>query len=147
MQNFISTFSPLQSFQFVNVQLCWEQRSPHCHGCHGPPRIGRYGDRSPPRRLAAVARSHPWKTLPAQVGFRGDATWRPRLPRVAASDLWNNCRGEDYLRRDRHGEDGYLAGHATWYAGLIESTAQSSCFHEVLRSRGSGVICFCQHWD
>ena len=37
MQNFISTFSGSKSFQFMNEQLCWEQRSIHCDDCHGPP--------------------------------------------------------------------------------------------------------------
>ena len=108
MQNFISTFSQVKWFQFMNEQLSREQGSPHRHDCHGPPhapRVGLHDDRSPPRRLAAVARSDPWKTTPAQVGFRGDATWRRRLPWVLGSDLWNNSRGEDYLRRDRRGED------------------------------------------
>ena len=81
MQNFISTFSPSKSFGFVNEQLCWEQGSRHCHDCHDPPhapRVGCHDDRSPPRRLAAVARS----------------------------DLCRTNRGQDYLRRDRWGEDG-----------------------------------------
>jgi len=108
MQNFISTFSPSKSFQFVTEQLSREKESPHRHDCHGPPhapRVGRHDDRSPPRRLAAVARSDPWKTPPAQVGFSQDATWRRRLPWVVGSDLRNNGRGGDYLRRDRRGED------------------------------------------
>jgi hypothetical protein len=109
MQNFISTFSPSKSFQFVNEQLSREEESPHRNGCHSPPhapRVGGHDDRSPPRRLAAVARSDPWKTPPAQVGFYGDATWRRRLPWVVGSDLWNNSRGGDYLLRDRRDEDG-----------------------------------------
>jgi hypothetical protein len=88
MQNFITMFSPSKSFPFLNEQLCWEQRSPHRHDCHGPPhasRVGLHDDRSPPRRLAAVARSDPWKTPPAQVGFRGDATRRRRLGWAASS--------------------------------------------------------------
>jgi hypothetical protein len=108
MQNLISTFSPSKSFQFVNDQLSREGGSPHCHDCHDPPhaaRVGRHDDRSPPRRLAAVARSDPWKTPPAKVGFRGDATRRRRLPWVAGSDRWNTGRGKDYLRRYRRGED------------------------------------------
>jgi hypothetical protein len=137
MQNFISTFSPSKSFQFMNEQLCRERGSPRRHDCHGPPQL--------------------W-----QMGFREDVTRRRRLAAVARSDLWNNSRGGDYLLRDRRDEDGdpeeefcalaalgipkieleafaftcgpegYLAGHASWYAGLIESTAQSACFHEVL---------------
>ncbi len=37
MQNFISTFSPSKSFQFVNEQLCRQQGSPRRHDCHSPP--------------------------------------------------------------------------------------------------------------
>ena len=80
MQNFIS---------FVNEQLHWEQESPHRHDCHDPPHTAGMGfldDRSPPRRLPAVARSDLWKATPAQVGFPGDATWRRRLPWVVGSD-------------------------------------------------------------
>ena len=109
MQNFISTFSPSKSFQFVNEQLFWEQGSPHCHDCHGPPhalRVGFHDDISPLGRFAAVARSDPWKATPAQLGFPGDATRRRRLPWVVGSDLWNNNRGGDYLLRDRRDEDG-----------------------------------------
>jgi len=95
-----TSFSPSKSFQFGNEQLCWEQGSPQCHDCHSPPhaaRVGFHDDRSPPRRLAVVARSDPWKTTPAQVGFPGDATRRRRLPWVVGSDLWNNSSGGDYL--------------------------------------------------
>ena len=63
MQNFIS---------FVNEQLSWEQESPHRHDCHDPPHAAGMGfldDRSPPRRLPAVARSDPWKATPARVEF------------------------------------------------------------------------------
>ena len=63
------------SISFVNEQLCWEEQIPHRHDCHDPPhaaRVGLHDDKSPPRRLAAVARSDPWKTTPAQVGFPGD---------------------------------------------------------------------------
>jgi len=108
MQNFISTFSPSKSFQFVTEQLSREKESPRRHDCHDPPhapRVGRQDDRSPPRRLAAVARSDPWKTTPAQAGFCQDATRRRRLPWVVGSDRWNTGRGGDYLRRDRRGED------------------------------------------
>jgi hypothetical protein len=109
MQNFISTFSPSKSFQFVTEQLSREKESPHRHDCHGPPhapRVGRHGDKSPPPRSAAVARSDPWKTPPAQVGFCQHATRRRRLPWVVGSDLWNNSRGGDYLLSDRRHEDG-----------------------------------------
>jgi hypothetical protein len=108
MQNFISALSQSKSFQFVNEPLSRERGSPHHHDCHSPlhaPRVGLHDDRSPSRRLATVARSDPWKTTPAQVGFPGDATRRRRLPWVVGSDLWNNSRGEDYLLRDQRGED------------------------------------------
>ena len=103
MQNFI---------RFVNEQLSWEEDTPHRHDCHDPPhatRVGFHDDSSPPQRLAAVARSNPWKTTPAQVGFPGEPTRKRRLPRVAGSDLWNNSRGKDcqqrYLRcKDCHPE-------------------------------------------
>jgi hypothetical protein len=100
MQNFMRSFSPSSSFQFVNEQLCWEQESPHRHDCHSPPhaaRVGFHDDRSPPRRLAAVARSDPWRTPPAQVGFPGEATRRRRLPWVVGSDLSANNTGEGWF--------------------------------------------------
>jgi hypothetical protein len=99
MQNFIS---------FVNEHLSWEEDCPHRHDCHDPPHaadVGFHDDKSPPRRLLGVARSGPWKAMPAQVGFPGDATRRRRSPWVVGSDLWCNNRGEDYLRRDRRGKD------------------------------------------
>ena len=112
MQNFIGSFSPSNSFHFVNEQLYWEEVSPHRHDCHDPPhatRVGFHDAKSPPRRLAAVARSGPWKATPATVGFPGDATRRRRLPWVVGSDCWNNGGGKDcqwrYLRgEDRHPE-------------------------------------------
>ena len=61
MQNRISWS---KSFQFVNVQLCWEEQIPHRHDCHDPPhaiRGGFHDDPSPPRRLPAVARADPWR--------------------------------------------------------------------------------------
>ena len=100
MQNFISTFSRSKSFQFVNEQLCWEQRSPHRHDCHGPPhaaRVGFHDDRSPPRRLAAVARSDPWKTPPAQVGFSGGRNSEAKIALGVGSDLSANNTGEGWL--------------------------------------------------
>ena len=102
MQNSTFFFSQVKWFQFVNEQLCWERDSIHRNDCHGPPHAPRAGlqdDRSPPRRLSAVARSDPWKTPPAQVGFYGDATRRRTLPWVVGLDVWNNSRGEDYLPR------------------------------------------------
>lgn len=108
MQNFISSLSLSKPFQFVNDQLCWEEHSPHHHDCHDPPPGGRVGlqdDRSPPRRLAGVARSGPCKVTRAKVGFPGDATRRRRLFWVAGSDRWNTGTGKDCLRRDLHGED------------------------------------------
>jgi hypothetical protein len=95
---------------FVNEQLRWEQESPHRHDCHGPPHAAGMGfldDRSPPRRLLAMARSDPWKVIRAQAGFPGDAIRRRRLPRVVGSDRWNTGKGRDCLRRDLHGEDGH----------------------------------------
>jgi hypothetical protein len=100
MQSFMRSFSPSKSFQFVNEQIFWEQGSTHRHDCHDPPHVARVGfhdDRSPPRSLAAVARSDPWKTTPAQVGFPGDATRRQRLPWVVGSDLSVNITGEGWL--------------------------------------------------
>jgi hypothetical protein len=99
MRNFMS---------FVNEQLRWEEESPHRHDCHDPPHTAGtecLDDRSLPRRFPAVARSDPWKTTPAQVGFPGHATRRRRLPWVMGSDLWNSSRGKDYLLTDRRGED------------------------------------------
>ncbi len=81
MQNFIISFSPSKSFQFVNEQLCRGGGSPRRYDCHGPPH-------------------------PARVGLREDVTRRRRLAWVVWSDLWNNSRGGDYLLRDRRDEDG-----------------------------------------
>ena len=81
MQNFIS---------FVNEHLRWEEESPHCRDCHDPPHAAGTGfldDQSPPRRLPALARSAPWRTTPAQMGFRGDATLRQRLPWIVGALL------------------------------------------------------------
>ena len=92
MQNFIS---------FVNEQLRWEQESPHRHDCHDPPHTAGMeflDDRSPPRRLPAVARSGPWKATPAEVAFPGDAVWRQRLLWVVGSDLSANNTGEGWRR-------------------------------------------------
>ncbi len=107
MQNSAFCFFQVKSFQIMNDQLCWEQRSIHCDDCHSPPqalRIGLDGDRSPPGRLTAVARSDPWTTPPAQVGLSGDVIRRRRFPWVV-SDLWDNSRGTGYLRWDRRCED------------------------------------------
>ena len=110
MQNYITSFSASKSSQFVNDQLSWDEGSPHRHDCHDPPhgaRVGFLDDRPPPRRLAAVARSDPWKVTRAQAGFPGDATRRRRLLWVA-SDCWNTGRGEDYPLRDQPCEDDLL---------------------------------------
>jgi hypothetical protein len=91
MQNIIS---------LVNEQLCWEEESFHHHDCHDPPQAARVGfsnDKSPPRRLAGVARSDPWRITPAQVYFHEDATRRRRSLWVVGSDRWNNIGGGDYL--------------------------------------------------
>jgi len=69
MQNFISTFSPSKSFQFVNGQLSREEDSPHCHYCHDPPQL-------------------------CQGGFREDVTQRRRWPWVVRSDPSANNTGE-----------------------------------------------------
>jgi hypothetical protein len=72
MQNFIG---------FVNEQRCWED-SPHCHDCHDPPHEARGGfveDISPPRRLAGVARSDPWKVTRAQLGFPGGGNLEAKI--------------------------------------------------------------------
>ena len=132
MQNYIMSFSALKSSQFVNDQLGWDESSPHRHDCHDPPHEARGGfvdDRSPPRRLPALARSGPWKTTPAQVGFPGKAIWRRRLPWVFGSDRWNNSRGKDSPRRHLRGEDGNsreefcgVAGSRATY-GRVEAIA------------------------
>ena len=108
MQNFARSFSASKSSQFVNDRLGWDEGSPHRHDCHDPPHGARGGfvdDRSPPRRLPAVARSDPWEATRAQEGFLGDVTRRRRLSRVAGSYRWNTGTGGDCLRRDLHGED------------------------------------------
>ena len=107
MHDFISSFCPLKSFHFVNDQLCWEEHSPHPFDCHDPPRTSRTGlhdDKSPPRS-AGVARSDPWRTIPAQVGFIGCALGRRRSSWVVGLDCWNNSRGKDYQQRYLRGED------------------------------------------
>ena len=93
---------------FVNEQLRWEQESRHRHECHDPPRTAGMDfldDRSPPRRLPAVARSDPWRRFPAGMLFPGDASRRRRLPWVVGSDRWNNTRGKDCQPRYLRGED------------------------------------------
>ena len=100
MQNSAICFFQVKSFQIVNEQLCWEQRSIHCDDWHSPPhalRIGLDDDRSPPGRLAAVARSGPWTTPLAQVGFSGDVIRRRRLPCVVGSGLSANNTDEGGL--------------------------------------------------
>src|ERR1017187_2421019 len=106
MQDFISTFA--SPFQFVNVQLYREEVSPHRHDCHDPPHavgVGFRDHKSPPRRLARVARLQPWKSTLTTVGFPVDATRRGRLHWDVWSDRWNTGMDEDYLRRDGRGED------------------------------------------
>ena len=98
MQNFI---------RFVRKQLCSEKVSFCRHGCHDPPYVPCVGfneDNFPQRRLAAVARSDPWKVIPA-VASPGDECWRRRLPYPVGSDPLNNGRGKDWLRRHVCGED------------------------------------------
>ena len=123
MQNFIC---------FVNEQLRWEQESPHRHDCHDPPYTAGMGfldDRSPPRRLPAVARSDPWRRFPAGMLFPGDAHWRRRLLRVAGSADWSTGRGKDCQQRYLHGEGCYpgrefcgVAGSRAMY-GRVEAIA------------------------
>ena len=99
MQKFIS---------FVNEHLSWEKDSPHRHDCHDPPHAtcaGFHDHRSPPRRLAEVARPAPWKTRPDRVGFPGDARRSRRLLWIVGSDRRNIGRGEDYLLRYRNGKE------------------------------------------
>ena len=108
MQNFITSFCASKPSQIVNDRLGWDEGSPHRHDCHDPPHEARGGfveDRSPPRRLPAVARSAPWKAAPVQVGLPGDATRKQRSTLVAGLDCWNNSRGKDYLRRNCCGND------------------------------------------
>ena len=108
MQNYITSFSASKPSQIVNGRLSWDEGSPDRHDCHDPPHEARGGfveDRSPPRRLTAVARSDPWKVTRAQAGFPGDATRRRRLFLVAGPDRWNTGTGKDCLRRDLRGED------------------------------------------
>jgi hypothetical protein len=132
MQNYITSFSASKSSQFVNDQLGWDECSPHRHDCHDPPhgaRVGFLDDRPPSRRLAAVARSDPWKVTRAQARFLGDATRRRRLPWVVGSDRWNNSWGKDSPRRYLRGEDGNsreefcgVAGSRATY-GRVEAIA------------------------
>jgi hypothetical protein len=131
MQNYITSFSASKSSQFVNDQLGWDEGSPHRHDCHDPPhgaRVGFAGDRSPPRRLAAVARSDPWKVTRAQVGFPGDATRRRRMSRVAVSDRWNSGTGKDCLRRDWRGEDCHPGQEIQSLAVLSAAKIGPECF-------------------
>jgi hypothetical protein len=110
MQNYITAFSASKSSQIVNDRLSWDESSPDRHDCHDPPHEARGGfleGRSPPRRLAGVARSDPWKVTRAQARFPGDVTRRRRLSWVAGPDRWNTGTGKDCLRRDQRGEDCY----------------------------------------
>src|SRR5664279_645108 len=77
----------------MDEQLYLEEITPHRHDCRDPPHaagVGFHDDKFPPRRLAGVARSDPWRSTPAQVGFSGDAMRRRRLPWVVESDHRNN---------------------------------------------------------
>jgi hypothetical protein len=134
MQNFTS---------FVNDQHNWEEVSPHRHDCHDPPhavRVGFLDDQSPPRKLAGVARSGPWRTTPAQVGFPRDATRRRRPPWVVASDGWTTGRGMDYLRRNRRGEDSHPEEESRELAGVRATcgrvTAKSAASLRLLPGSG-----------
>jgi len=79
----------------LNEQLCWEEYSRHHHHFHDPPHavcVGFLNGKSPPRRLAGVARSYPWRTTLGGVEFPVDVTRRGRLPWIVG---WNTGRGED----------------------------------------------------
>jgi hypothetical protein len=131
MQNYITSLSASKSSQIVNDRLSWDEGSPHRHDCHDPPHGVRGGfveDRSPPRRLPAVARSDPWKVTRAQAGFPGDVTRRRRLPRVAGSDRWNTGTGRDCLRRDRRGEDCHPGQEIQSLAALSVAKIELGCF-------------------
>jgi len=131
MQNYITSFSASKSSQFVNDRLSWDEGSPHRHDCHDPPHGVRGGfveDKSPPRRLPAVARSDPWKVTRAQAGFPGDATRRRRLFWVAGPDRWNTGTGKDCLRRDLHGEDCPPGQEIQSLAALSVAKIELGCF-------------------
>ena len=92
----------------VNEQLCWEENTPHPHDYHDPPHapcVGFRNDVSPPRRLAGLARSGPWKATPARVGFPGQAIRRRTSPWVVRFDGWNIRRGKDCQQRYLRDED------------------------------------------
>ena len=121
MQNSTIRFFQVMSFQIVNEQLCWEQRSIHCRDCHSPPhalRIGLYDDRSPPQRLAAVARSDPWTAPPAHVGFSGDVIRRRRLAWVVGSGLSANNLAEGGLYPKSLHRNTFNSNWA-WLSGLF----------------------------
>jgi hypothetical protein len=86
MQNRISWF---KSFALVNGQRCWEEASLYYRDYHDPPhatRPGFHDVKSPPRRLAEVARPDPRRTPPAGVVFPRDVIRTRRLPRHFRSE-------------------------------------------------------------
>ena len=108
MQNYITSFSVSKSSQFVNDQLGWDEGSPHRHDCHDPPhgaRVGFLDDRSPPRRLAGVARSDPWKVTKLRRDSRGMELGGEDCPGLQGQTAGTRGGGRDCLRRDRRGED------------------------------------------
>ena len=143
MQNYITSFSALKSSQFINDRLSWDESSPHRHDCHDPPhgvRVGFLEYRSPPRRLAAVARSDPWKVTRAQARFPGDVTRRRRLSWVAGPDRWNTGTGKDCLRRDRRGEDCHPKQEICPFAGLRASRIALAASRLLPGSGGFGQL-------
>ena len=136
MQNFI---------RFGRKQLCSEKEGFYRHACHDPPHVPRVGfndERSPPRRSAAVARSDPCKVTPA-LAFPGDECWRRRLPYPVGSDLWNNGRGKDWLRRDVCGEDCHPEHES--FALAANTSGEDWLHHEslhrdVVNSKGNLVV-------
>ena len=108
MQNYITSFSASKSSQFVNDRLTWDEGRPHRHDCHDPPhgvRVGFIEDRPPPRRLARVARSDPWKVTGAQVDSGGMQLGGEDYSWLQGQTAGTRRGGKDCPRRDLHGED------------------------------------------
>ena len=140
MQNHITSFSTSKSSQIVNDRLGWDEGSPHRHDCHDPPhgaRVGFLDDRPPPRRLAAVARSDPWKVTRAQAGFPGGTQLGGEdysgLPGQTAGTRGG---GKDCLLRDRRGEDCYPGQGIHSLALLSRAKIELECFAFAFMSKG-----------
>jgi hypothetical protein len=120
MQNIIS---------FVNEQLSWEE-SPRRHDWHDPPHADHGAsedDRSPPHRLASVARSDFWETFATQMSFPGKRFGRRRLFPVVSLDLEANTSGEvwlhpDSLHLDAFSNEGLAVGRICCNVGSNNST-------------------------